>query len=181
MEDIKNAPLGVLEEICGRLASLTPEQFLLPELKREESMHFVCYATDEIKRLHTLRFILANEETVIQKEGWSTATEALRDARSKSAKEVLKELRTPGSSIFKMRARMKKLSNEMLMKIKTVEIVVDIFWAEVRRQPGLENSSRVCICSDWSLCWREEDAESLGLDLILETMLASMAGRRDIN
>ena len=161
-----------LAEIMTRLAAVQPEQFVTPPIAREEGVHFVAIASDETKRLFTLRVMLGDECASIRKEG--------KDLAMKSAVALAEKLgggityrdimRNPHRLLEKADQNMRKAMEETTAELERIEerldmveglgkIVNGLFWREVKLQhPDLANKPTIAIYSDWSLCWKEMDA-----------------------
>lgn len=172
--------LGVLAEICARLAAITPEQFVVPEVARSKDATFVCTATDDIKRLFTLRNQLVDEMEELAKSGMEAALEALGDLGSRNPLIVAKELTTPGSRTWELQAGMRTRSGAMRQKDHLCEIVDEILWLEIRRQhPDLQDKPAVAIFSDWGLYWLKEIPDDrAGFDIGAGLELLASLGRQ---
>jgi hypothetical protein len=151
--------LSVVDDIRQRLEAIREEDFIAPSKEREAGAHFVCEASDSVKRLYTLRALLNREAMDVARVGANIAMTLMFE--------------TPGSpeaasSIEKARSQR-----------------VALFWLEVRRQHAdLQSNTVVCVYCDWSLCWEEAD-ESDGATFEIVSMghgslaeLLALAGRR---
>lgn len=133
------APLTVREEIDRRLAAIKPEDFIAPDIAPEPNAHFVCTATDEIRRLFTLRNLLAGEGRDLATKTM-TDVDALTPQNLRQAAEALEES-----------------NNELSQLVEMVEMINRMCWLEVKRQhPILRSKSSIAVYSDWSLCWNED-------------------------
>jgi hypothetical protein len=163
-----------LTEIMTRLAAIQPEQFVAPPLTRSANAHFVATASDETKRLFTLRVILGDECASIRKEGKDIAVKsAIALAEKLGGGITYRDLmRDPTFLLQKADRDMEKVMKETAAELERIEdrfgmtedlgkIVNGIFWREVRLQhPDLTNKPTIGIYSDWSLCWKEEMSAS---------------------
>ncbi len=131
------APIAVLAEILARLAAITPEQIVPPPQDREEGCHVVVTANDDLKRLFTLRNLLADEHN-----------------------ELVARYRAMDEAGSKDRGEFERLE-EQIVAMKILHQIVDqIFWLDARRQhPSFANKRGLGITHDWSLCWRDDVAE----------------------
>ncbi len=175
------APIGVHEEISQRLAVITPEQFVAPDLTRGENDHIVAIATDGIKRLFTLRTLLADELDEIAANGRKMAMQNLLTLLKVSTEEeigrVSKELQTPGSPLSEQHEAVKRNSNDLELKTSLVELVDKMCWLEVRRQhPELTARPTVGVYSDWNLGWREERDEEEDIEDVFRILRISGHG-----
>ncbi|MDP1689921.1 MAG: hypothetical protein Q8L52_01830 [bacterium] len=154
------APLRVLAEITELLAAITPEQFVAPtNMPREEDMHAVATATDDIKRLCALRDSLITKHNTLSNE-LNQLVKSLLMAALDDPLKTIEELGVPNSPSMQGKAQVEQLDAERTEIFALIKIVVKILWLEVRRQhPDLASNSRVCICDDWSLCWEENKSE----------------------
>lgn len=152
------APLTVRAEIDKRLAELVPERFIASPMKRTSDTHFVCMATDEIKRLHTLRELMANKREALVKRNLEIARDAKERIFSIGRSEGNNELKTPGSPLFVANETMSHLDGELRRTNSLGELVDVLLWLEVRRQHADLETKPVCICDDWSLCSVDENA-----------------------
>ena len=156
------ASLTALEEINLRLAAIVPEQFVTPSLERDRDAHVACIATEQIKRIFTLRIILTDEIDAL-KRVWNEAfSEGLKIIFSNGPDRVFnvtKEMKTVGSPLQVADEKIMRLANNIVQKRSFAKIVDELFWTEVRRQhEDLQEHYRLCICKDWSLCWRDSNA-----------------------
>jgi hypothetical protein len=164
--------LSVVDDIRQRLEAIREEDFIAPSKEREAGAHFVCEASDSVKRLYTLRALLNREAMDVARVGANIAMTLMFE--------------TPGSpeaasSIEKARSQRVALDQANTFG----EIVDRIFWLEVRRQHAdLQSNTVVCVYCDWSLCWEEAD-ESDGATFEIVSMghgslaeLLALAGRR---
>lgn len=175
---------GVLEEIQERLSALTPEKFSAPPTEREPDAHFVCIATDRIKRLQTLREALVNQCKTLALTGLNASKRAKSRFFSVGPAAIVKEMETPGSQTFQLLETMKRTSYELQQADSFFEIVDRIFWLEVRRMhPDLSEHANICIYADWSLCWKEkaEDVDDIMADSNLLAELGSRITRRQLH
>jgi hypothetical protein len=146
----------VPEEIEQRLAALTPEQFVTPP-QDETGAHFVCPATDRIKRLFTLRSHLANECLAIGISMRNVAKETVAAIAAKNPSSVLQEL-TADNDLYKAgETKFQQLNLELKEKFSLAVLINKTLWPEVRRQhPDLKDKSLIGVYGDWSIGWREE-------------------------
>src|SRR3989344_9164143 len=109
------ASLTALEEINLRLAAIVPEQFVTPSLERDRDAHVACIATEQIKRIFTLRIILTDEIDAL-KRVWNEAfSEGLKIIFSNGPNrifDVTKELKTAGSPLQVVNEKIMRLGNE---------------------------------------------------------------------
>lgn len=154
------APLGVLEEIEQRLAAITPEQFVTPPDAAGADVHAVCPATDRIKRMFTLRSLLADECDAINAGMRSLADETVAAIAAKNPDSILEEF-TADNDIFKAgETKFLRLHSEREEKVTLGNLVDKILWIDVRRQhPDLKDKPAIGVYGDWSIGWREEDEE----------------------
>lgn len=151
-------PLTVRAEIDNRLKELEPEQFIASPVKRTSDMHFICMATEEIKRLHTLREQLATKHEALTQKNLETNRDAKEHILSMERGAANEELKTAGSFLFVANETTTNLERE-LWRTDSLWSLVDInLWFEVRRQHADLETKPVCICNDWSLCWVDENA-----------------------
>ncbi len=174
------APLSVLAEINARLAAITPEQIIAPDTVREETTPVVAMATDEIKRLYTLRALLTNEYNEVVMDGREKAAQFVQDALRFFAEgnpdgdaQTLDNLLAEQLSVMeKMIAGQKR--NDIVFK--TVE---RLLWTEIRCQdPALTDAPIVAIHNDWSICRRDDDGDD-GAEGTLRILRLSGSGSTD--
>lgn len=176
-------PLGVLTEITGLLAAITPEQFTVPPMKCGEGDHAVATATDDIKRLYTLRDRLIDKCSELSASARQLSMGALKDILAKGRTKAAEELKTPGTPIYEAKVKSEQIIAELERTNSFRDILDRIFWLEVGRQHhDLEDKSIVGIRSDWSLVWKEEDDDDgtrIEISLVGGNVadLAAMLGR----
>lgn len=170
------APLGVLEEIEQRLAAITPEQFVTPPDAAGADVHAVCMATDRIKRMFTLRSLLADECDEINDGIRSLAEETVAAMVAKNPHLNFQGSAPDDDPIFKAgETKFLQLRSEREEKASLGVLVDKILWIDVRRQhPDLKDKSAIGVYGDWSIGWREEDggtnAFGLGNRLVLRAL-----------
>lgn len=131
--------LKSFEQVAERLAAITPEQFVAPKQDREKNATFVCVATDQIKRLYTLRALLNKQVHELTEKGLAILEEA--DAQSH---KTLDQLNLQARQITAL-----------------LDVVEAVLWFEIRDQsPDLMRQQVVSISSDWSLCCYSHDGVS---------------------
>lgn len=150
---------GVLEEITRRLAAITPEQFITPELTREPDAHFVCMATDSIKRLFTLRSILVEEHNALLEERARVSKDALKRVMTVGLCKTNEALAIGGSPESVARDTLDRLTDESRRKKLLHKIIDNMCWYEVGNQHRDLRKNDACVFSDWSLCWKETDTD----------------------
>lgn len=150
--------LGVLAEITARLAAITPEQFIVPEFARSGDAVFVCMASDDIKRIFTLRSTLTDEMDQLVQDGLTASLDALLEVSARNLHEIFKEMQTPGSRTLDMTQKMLNRRCAMQKQKRLCEIVDNLLWLEIRRQHAdLKDRSQVGIFSDWGLYWLKDE------------------------
>lgn len=178
------ASLGVLAEITGLLASITPEQFIAPPEGQEDGDHVVAVATDDVKRLYVLRDRLTDKYNELVKSARTLSEGIMKDILVNGPLMTHVELNTPGSPMYEAEAKLKRKLAELQNADTLRRIVEDVFWLEVRRQhPDLEDKSIVGICSDWSLVWtdekdEEDDTRGISIEIVGSGTLAGILGLR---
>lgn len=162
-----SAPLGVLAEIASLLAAITPEQFIAPPLERKESEHVVATATDDIKRLYTLRDRLDDKCRELAKSGKQVSEDAMERIFKLGHRKAIEEMETPGSPLFEANVKNEQILAELQRTNNLHKIVDGIFWLEVRRQhPDIESKPVAGIRSDWSLTWAENDDDDIEISIV---------------
>lgn len=162
------ASLGVLAEITGLLAAITPEQFTAPPVEQKDGDHIVAVATDDVKRLFTLRDRLIGKCNEFMKITRPLSEDLMMGILINGQHKANVELNTPGSPMYEAEAKLKRALVELQSANSFLQIVDGIFWLEVRRQhPDLEDKSVVGIRHDWSLLWREEESGTSGISIKL--------------
>ncbi len=156
-EDIVARPT-VRAEIDRMLAELVPERFVPPPVKRTADMHLGCMATEEIKRLHTLRELAAIKREALVAKNLEIGRDAKERILSMDRAAANEEVKTPGSPLFVANETMARLERELRRTDAIGNLADMLLWLEVRRQNADLETRPVCICDDWSICWVNEDA-----------------------
>jgi len=181
---------GVLTEILTRLEELTPDQYIVPDVARESDAHFVATASEDIKRLHTLRVILASEYEKIVLHQTKLAREAAEYIKTKNAAALDEESTMPSSRFSKLKAGVERTDQNRRLKGHFAKIINEMFWLEVKRQHSdLQGPVDICVYADWSLCWKESEREIphglIGIIAIspddVEVALGGILGRGRLN
>lgn len=154
----KGIRLTAREEMDRRLAELSPERYIASPVKRTSEMHFVCEATDEIKRLHTLREMMATKREALVAKNLEVARDAKERILSMDRDAANKEVQTPGSPLFIANETMKNLESQLWRTDSVGKIADTLLWLEIRSQHADLWAKPVLVCSDWSICWLDEDA-----------------------
>lgn len=174
-----SAPLGVLAEITALLAAITPEQFVAPSMGCEEGDHVVATATDDIKRLFTLRSRLIDELRGLKKSVTQVSNIAMEEILTKGTLRAEKDLETPGTSLFEAKAKTEKIAAELQRVDNLREIIDAVFWREVRNQHSDLVNKSIGIRSDWSLTWAEKDdddaSDGIRVNLVGSSEMAGLA------
>lgn len=186
----------VRSEIDSRLAAITPEQFAAPGLARDETMHVVCVANDEVKRLNSLRHTLADECRSIIIEGKAFAEKRVREivgehaAGSNNIADVLrafKELEDDGVSpetelrMAETVGTLREFEDDLAATECFGKLVQERMWRKIRGQhPDLTFKDNVCITSDWSLCWKDPEDDNMPVEIrqLLESLSSGGNTRR---
>lgn len=172
------ASLGVLVEIMGLLAAITPEEFIAPPTGQEDGDHVVAVATDAVKRLYVLGGRLTDKCNELIKSSRPLSEGIMKDILANGPRKAHVELNTPGSPMYEAEAKLKRALAELQSADSLRQIVESILWIEVRRQhPDLENKGSVGIRSDWSLVWTEEkdDTDGISIKVVSSGNLAGLA------
>lgn len=149
-------PFVVLNEIMARLKELTPDQYIAPEVARESDTCLAAMASEDIKRLYTLRVTLMDESEKIKMRAVQLSREAAKYIETKSPAALDVELKMPNSRLSKLKAGIERVKQKLLLKNMLAKVVDGMFWLEVITQhPDLQGKTSVGIYKDWSLCWRE--------------------------
>lgn len=156
-EDIVTRPT-VRAEIDRMLAELVPERFVPPPVKRTADMRLVCMATEEIKRLHTLRERLANKHEALSQKYRELGRDFKERALLIGNSEGNKELKIPDSPLFVIKRDMWNLEaklrrTDLLGNFVDMNLSLEIINQHVDLETKLFQ-----ICNDWSLCLVEENA-----------------------
>ena len=144
MENGNTSPkLGVLAEIVVRLAAFTPEQFVPTDVEVGKGDRVVATATDEVKRLLTLRVICADEYNAV----------------AERYNEMVAEDRRRGEKLSSEReAAYEQLNGEMRGQSCLHKVVENLLWLEVRRlHTDFETSSRIGFRKNWEICVPKDD------------------------
>jgi hypothetical protein len=142
---------SIRQLINDRLAAITPEQLVPPPLKHDDATikgaHLVCTLNDEAKRLFILRRLLRNEGSALTAQGLALADEALKNM------DKYKDLEP----------KMQELQRQVETANRVLEIVDNLFWAEVRQHsPELMAKQHVGVCDkDGEVMVFYEEDESL--------------------
>lgn len=148
---------SVLAEIAECLAALTPEQFIEPDLAPGTGYHAVGEASEDIKRLFTLRTIACNEHNALSKP-IAAAVEKLTQEmkRAKTNRDKVEALQALVA--FEDNPETLRLGAEVARKRSFHDIVDKIFWLELRRQfPELNDKPCVSVRKNWTVGWCEKD------------------------
>ena len=154
---------SVIAEIIERLAAITPEQFIEPNTKPDKDYHAVGEAGDDLKRLLTLRNIVADEHNRLGKPLAVAVEKIHREMKLATANkdkvaalQKIVELEDDPETV--------QLAAEMARKRQFHDIVDKIFWLEVRWQfPELADKPEVSVRKNWTVGWCEkDDSEALG-------------------
>lgn len=187
IENKSTAPqVSVLAEISARLAASTPEQFIVPDVARPKEASFVCMASDDIKRLFTLRSNLVNEMDNLIKSDLRASLDALTEISTRNLHdEMVDGLKTLGSRALELKKELFGRRCAMQRIDRLCEIVDSVMWLEIRRQhPDLLDRPTIGIFSDWSLCWFSDDPHEKMLEMSADIdFLASLGQRprKDLN
>lgn len=180
----ESTSLGVLTEITALLAAITPEQFTAPPAGQEDGDHVVAMATDDVKRLFTLRDRLIGKCNEFTKITRPLSEGLMMGIFINGQHKASVELNTPGSPMYEAEAKLKRALVELQSVNSFLQIVDGIFWLEVRRQhPDLEDKGTIGIRSDWSLVWmdeenEEDDTRGISIEIVGSGTLAGILGLR---
>lgn len=156
--DCSGVPFVVLGEIMTRLAELMPDQYIAPKVARESGAHLVAIASEDIKRLYTLRAMLANEYDKISRHEIKLIHEAAEYARTKDATAIKEESKMPSSRFSKLKAGVERVDRKRRMKRELAGVIDTMFFLEVQsRYPDLQGPVGICLYADRSLCWKEKE------------------------
>ena len=148
---------SVIAEILERLAALTPEQFIEPDMQPDATYRAVGEANDEIKRIFTLRSIACDEHNVLGKSIAATMDKLTEEMkRAKTNKDKVKALQAIVALEDDPETRL--LQAEMSRKRNFHDIIDKIFWLELRRQyPELKDKPSISVRKNWTVGWCERD------------------------
>lgn len=149
---------NVRAEIDRMLAELSPEHYIASPVKRTSEMHFMCEATDEIKRLHTLREMMATKREALDAKNKEVGRDAKERILSMPRAAANEEVKTPGSPLFIANETTKNLEAQLWRTDSIGKIADTLLWLEIRSQHADLWEKPVLVCSDWSICWLDEDA-----------------------
>jgi len=157
------SPKSVIAEIVERLAALKPEQFIEPDMQPDADYRAVGEASDDIKRLFTLRSMACNEHSALGKPIATTVEKIHQEMkRAKTNKDKVEALQ----AIVALEDDLEtlRLVAEMARKRSFHDIVDKIFWLELRRQyRELDDKPCVSVRKNWTVGWCEKDeTEELG-------------------
>lgn len=173
---------SVLEQIDFGIQAVASGQIIPPDGASERKSHqeplLVC--DDYLKRVYTYREILSADMKPLMEEGKKLKREVVEACMSgrKEPREIktLGDLigsafsfgaRKPGPDEEIKIARVKEIENQLLLFFPLVELVSNLFWAEVRhRAPEGADVSNLVLCADWSVI-KKTDAEEVA-DLLDE-------------
>ena len=160
---------SVLVEIIERLAALKPEQFIEPNMQPEVDYHAVGEASEDIKRLFTLRNIACDEYNTLAKPLAATVEKIRQEVkRAKTNKDTVEALQAIVA--LENDPEMLRLEAEMARKRNFHDIVDKIFWLELHRQyRELDEKPSVGVRKNWTVGWFEEKDETEALSDIFGT------------
>jgi hypothetical protein len=145
----------VLAEIEQRLAAIAPERYIAPHAKKEEGAHPVCFANDHLKALYTLMVLLWKQTQELSAQGMGMAADFMKETAKMNPAEIAEAFGNPNSVLMQKRERVEECGGRVSESKNFAQIVLDIFWLEVRRQHrDLLTKRELAIYSDWSLCWK---------------------------
>ena len=148
-----------LKKIIELFSAITPEQFPITTTKPGKDDHVAGVASEDIKKLVTLRGHLLKEIREIALRGRQAAETALREARGKDPRQVVEEVETPGTAAFAAKEEMLKLRAEIMQAENQMTAVGALLQLELGRQFPELLQKPVHIYGDWSLCWRDPQNE----------------------
>lgn len=157
-------PLTARKEIDDLLAALAPEQLVAPQRAPEADAHFLCMATDELRRLFTLQNILGGKCKELAVNNMKMAREAQQRLLSaEGVQGIIEEMRTPGSPALEALATMRRAHGEMERASLLFRAVSTLCRLEVARQHPDVQEKNVYLYNDWSLCWKEDTNDGRGV------------------
>ena len=148
---------SVIAEIIERLAALTPEQFIEPDTHPDANYRAVGEASDDIKRLFTLRNITCDEHNVLGKDLSASMEELKKNLRKANANRSKLEALQAIVSLQEAPETLRIIA-EMNRKRSFHSIIEKICWLELRRQyPELADRPNISIRKNWTVGWCERD------------------------
>ena len=150
----------VIDQIIVRLAALTPDKYIVPDYDGDADGHIVGVASTYLKRLDTLRRMLANELEPLDREASNLLAKFAAIVKTRATPLDLVNSVISHPELREYAERINEIEREMNPKIALASIVKDIFWAELRNQfPEVMDKDSVFINGDWRIGWADTSVE----------------------